>query len=545
MFKKILVVMKYPIFIVAILVGIVSCEKDFKNIGENLLDNNLFSTGSYSALIKAHNIRIEANKTNGMDYYLLGYTTNAQFGPIRSSIVTQLMLPESNPDFGNNAVIDSVVITIPYLSTLDGTQDATDPNDPTKIIKVPNYELDSVWTSGTNKDFELKVFELGTYLNALDPDDPYVANEINSNDVFIKSGNALFSGMISPNRNDTMSVIKRYQYENASLTNRVLYKQDTIKLANSKPALKIPLDKQKIKQVFQDNANTSHFISNDNFNHYFRGLYLEALNSGNGTAAMYLKLSEAYMTIYFSETKVTDETADQDLNGNGIKGELNIVFPTSRTFVYNMAGMRGNLFERNYNGTMVESYLLNPNITNGDDKIFVQGAAGTNGIVHLFGDDNNVNGIPDEVETLRTKNWLINDAKLYLYVDPSNTTEQYPNKLYLYKIENGVNYQTYEAMKQGTSMMGGDLVLDDEDLPDYYLFHLTDYVSEILKPDTEVTITDFGIKVYDAADLPLSASDTIMRKYNNNFKGVILTGKNASLAPRSLKLDIFYTEKNQ
>ena len=86
---------------------------------------------------------------------------------------------------------------------------------------------------------------------------------------------------------------------------------------------------------------------------------------------------------------------------------------------------------------------------------------------------------------------LINDAKLYLYVDPSNTTEQYPDKLYLYKIENGVNYQTYEAMKQGTSMMGGDLVLDDEDLPDYYLFHLTDYVSEILKPDTEVTITDF------------------------------------------------------
>jgi len=194
---------------------------------------------------------------------------------------------------------------------------------------------------------------------------------------------------------------------------------------------------------------------------------------------------------------------------------------------------------------LAENYLLNPNITNGDDKIFVQGAAGSDGIVHLFGADANTNDIPDEIETLRTKNWLINDAKLYLYVDPSNSTDQYPSKLYLYGIENGLNYQTYEIMNQGITQLGGDLVLDDEDNPDYYLFHLTDYVSEILKPDTEVTITDFGIKVYDSSDLPLSATDTIMRKYNNNFKGVVLTGKNVSLAPRNLKLDIFYTEKNQ
>jgi hypothetical protein len=545
MFKKILVVMKYPIFIVAILVGIVSCEKDFKNIGENLLDDNLFSTGSYSAQIKAHSIRVNSNKTNGMGHYLLGYTTNTQFGSLSASIVAQMSLPESNPDFGNNAVIDSVVITIPYLSTLDGTQDATDPNDPTKTIKVPNYELDSVFTSGTNPNFQLNVFELGTYLNPLDPNNPYVENELFSDDVFLKTGSPLYSGLVSPNRNDTLMVINRYQYENASLTNRILYKKDTIKLANSKPSMKIPMNKQRIKQIFQDNASSSHFASNENFKHYFRGLYFEALNSGNGTAAMYLNLAEAYMTIYYSQTTVDDETAEEDLNGNGIKGELNIVYPTAETFVYSLSGIRVNLFERNYNGTLAENYLLNPNVTNGDDKIFVQGAAGSDGIVHLFGADANTNDIPDEIETLRTKNWLINDAKLYLYVDPSNSTDQYPSKLYLYGIENGLNYQTYEIMNQGITQLGGDLVLDDEDNPDYYLFHLTDYVSEILKPDTEVTITDFGIKVYDSSDLPLSATDTIMRKYNNNFKGVVLTGKNVSLAPRNLKLDIFYTEKNQ
>jgi len=123
-------VLKYPIVIIVILAGIVSCEKDFKNIGEDLLDNNLFSTGSYSAQVKGHSVRISRNKTNGTAHYLLGYTENPQFGSLRASIVAQLSLPEANPVFGDNAVIDSVIITIPYLSTLVGKQEATDPRDP-------------------------------------------------------------------------------------------------------------------------------------------------------------------------------------------------------------------------------------------------------------------------------------------------------------------------------------------------------------------------------------------------------------------------------
>jgi len=544
MLKKILDVLKYPIIIIMILAGIVSCEKDFKNIGEDLLDNNLFSTSSYSAQIKGHSVRISRNKTNGTAHYLLGYTENPQFGSLRASIVAQLTLPEANPVFGENAVIDSVIITIPYLSTLDGKQEVTNPLDPSKTINVPNFKLDSLWTSGIYKNFELKIYELGTYLNHLNPTNPEIANEFYSDDVFQKTGIPFYSSLVSPNPNDTMMVIKRYKYENASLSNRVVYRNDTIKLTNSKPSLKIPLDEQRIKEIFQDQASSTHFTTSDNFNHYFRGLYFEALNSGNGTAAMYLNIDETNMTIYVTETKVTNETSEQDLNGNGIAGEQNIVIPNSKSFVYNLSGLKANLFERNYNGTLAQSYLLNPNITQGDDKIFVQGAAGSDGVIHLFGDDVNGNQIPDEIETLRTKPWLINDAKLYLYVDPANSSTQYPDRLYLYNIEGAEKYQTYEILNQGNAMLGGSLVLDADKNPDYYLFHLTDYVSEILKPDTDVSITDFGIKIYDVADSPTVSTDTIMRKYNNNLKGVVLTGNNPSLAPRNLKFEIFYTEKN-
>jgi len=539
-------VLKYPIVIIVILAGIVSCEKDFKNIGEDLLDNNLFSTGSYSAQVKGHSVRISRNKTNGTTHYLLGYTENPQFGSLRASIVAQLSLPEANPVFGDNAVIDSVIITIPYLSTLVGKQEATDPRDPSKTINVPNFKLDSLWTSGIYKNFELKIHELGTYLNHLNPTNPEIDNEFFSDDVFQKTGTPFYSSLVSPNPNDTMMVIKRYKYENFNLSNRVVYRTDTIKLTNSKPSLKIPLDEQRIKEIFQDQASSSHFATSDNFNHYFRGLYFEALNSGNGTAAMYLNLAETNMTIYFTETKVTNETTEQDLNANGIMGEQNIVLPNSKSFVYSLSGIKANLFERNYNGKLAQNYLLNPNTTQGDDKIFVQGAAGSDGVIHLFGGDANGNQIPDEIETLRSKPWLINDAKLYLYVDPVNSSTQYPDRLFLYKIENGEKYQTYEIMKQGSTMIGGSLVLDADKHPDYYLFHLTDYVSEILKTDTEVSITDFGLKVYDAKDLPdyTKPTDTIMKKYNNNLKGVVLTGNNPSLSPRNLKFEIFYTEKN-
>jgi hypothetical protein len=284
----------------------------------------------------------------------------------------------------------------------------------------------------------------------------------------------------------------------------------------------------------------SYFSSIDNFKHYFRGLYFDAMDSGSGTAAMYLNLNEATMTIYYTETEIKDETADQDLDSDGIKGEIGVAVPSPKNFSYGFTGIKANLFERNHNGSVSNTYLTNPNLTNGDDKIVVHGAAGSDGILHLFGDDES------ELENLRAKKWLINDAKLYFYVDPSNTTNQYPERLYLYGIKNGVNLQTSEMMRKGKDLVGGTLVLDNDQKPDYYLFHLTDYISNIAQSSSgDYIVTDFGVKVFDSYDSPTTSSDTIMRKYNNNFKGVILTGNIPGVQARELKLDIYYTEKNQ
>jgi hypothetical protein len=549
MLRQVLKKYALPVVLVAILSFSYSCEKDFKNIGVDLVDNNVFSGDKYVALIQGHSEDILQNKTNGLSYYLLGHYQDTRFGSLTASVAGQLTMPTTeNPDFGENAAIDSVVVVIPYQSTLIGTQEVDDPNNPDSTINVNEYELDSTFTSGGG-DFNFSIYELGTYLNTLDPTDPTRSKEYFNDESIATVGAALYSGLVTPNANDTVMYIKRHRYTDINLTEREYFDQDTITLSNEIPFLAVPIDKAIIKQKFQDNASSSDFASNDNFRHYFRGLMLEATENTGSNALLYLDTSEASMRIYYTESQIQEEGEEEDLDGDGVENEGEVIVPVSGSFVYSMSGLTVNLYERDYTGSTAEPYLTSPDIFNGDDKLFIHGAAGSDGIIHLFGEDANTNDVPDELETIRTNQmtnkWLINDAKLYVYIDQDNPVDYYPERLYLYEIEEGIKYQSYEMMNQGDTRVSGYLVNNDDDEPDYYLFHLTDYISEIINSDTEVAITDFGLKTYDPNDAPLSTTDTIMRQYNNYFKEVVLHGNTATAGDRKLKFEIYYTELNE
>ena len=71
------------------------------------------------------------------------------------------------------------------------------------------------------------------------------------------------------------------------------------------------------------------------------------------------------------------------------------------------------------------------------NSISVQGTAGSIGEVEIFGKDMNNNNIPDNLEVIRSKNWLINSALLTFYVDENvvgSDTIASPNRLFLYKL---------------------------------------------------------------------------------------------------------------
>ena len=549
MIKKFISISKHLILGVGIVVGIISCENEIKNTGVDLVNNDIFHTEEYVSEVTAYNSNIVQNQTNGLATQLLGTQHDANFGKLKAAIVTQLLLPVKSPDYGAEAVIDSIILDIPFSVTSDGTDD----------LGKPKFNYDQVWTSG-NAKFQLNVFELGTYLNSNDLDDPTKAKKYFSDDVFIKN-QSLFSGEVSPSLIDTMMVIKRYKYPNyPSLTDPIVYKLDTIIAAGGvAPSLKIPLDETVFKDLFQDYASGSEFASQANFQHHFKGLYLEALEAADldDAALLSLDLVKASVKIYYSNTTEEDEGEDEDLNGNDVTGETAVTVHNPELFSYPLSinvpqtgggGVKVNLFERDYTGSNIQNYLANPNTTDGEDKLFLCGATGSNVVLKLFGDDNDGNGIPDDLDYLRTKEWLINDAILTFYIDETNVSEDTVASLFVYSIGNEENTQIYNSYKGG---MGGLLETDgDEDDPQpvKYSIHIVDYITEIMNPNTDLELSEIGIKTMEITDLPPAGAtedtDTTLSTYSNNHKGVVVKGNLPSSEEKRIKLEIFYSEKN-
>ncbi len=545
MIKKFVVVLKYLGVTSGVLMGVISCENDFRNVGVNIVDNNIFSTDSYISEVKAYSRDIERNQTNTLEYYLLGVQKDEIFGKLETSIVSQLSLPETNPDFGTNAVIDTVIIDIPYLAILDGTQTGIDGNN------VPKFVLDSIWSTG-DKSFQLNVFELGTYLSNLDPEDPTEIKKYYSDDNFFKTNpnSPLYSSLFTPNPNDTMLLVKRFKYPNyPDLLVKEVYQVDSIKKTILSPSIKITLDNNEIKTIFQDNSEGSEFASNANFQHFFRGLYFEALeNNSENASLLTLKMTDATMNIYYSNDVEVDEAEDEDLDGNDITGEENVIVRKPNSFTFPLSGVKANLYARDYSESTVESFTDNPNQTIGEEKIFVQGAAGTDAIIELFGEDANSNDIPDELEILRGKNWLVNDAQLIFYIDSDNITNWTPERLYIYNLgkEEEEDTQLIDALPQSLGNLEGTLQRNTEGNPEKYIFHITEFISEIIESDSELDLYNLGLKVYSIYDLPNQqiTTDTILKKYNTNPKGLVLKGNFPSSEENRIKLVIYYSEKN-
>lgn len=530
---------KWIIFLAAV-IAFIACEKDFENIGTSIVDDHLFESKQEIINLITYSKNIERTQTNNLSYYQLGVQRDAGevFGKLQSSFVTQLSLLETEPDYGDAPVIDSVLVEIPYLYT----QEDDDDNG------KPQFTIDSLWQNGNGK-FMLNVYELGTYLHSVDPDDPTVEKKYYSNDdeLFIKS-DLLFSDLFVPNANDTMSVINRYKYPlYPDLTQKEIYQKDTIKEESVIPSLKIPLDKNVFKEKFLDNQGATYFASNANFKNFFRGLYFEAIeNTPNDESLFFLNFDDAEVTIYYSNDEIEDEGEEEDLNGNGITGEEDVTVRNPETLKLYFSDINVNLFDREQTSADIQANIDNSDMVNGNEQIFVQGTTGAQGVIKLFGEDADNNGVPDKLEMIRENNWLITEANIHLYIEENDATIPIPERLYLYLIDEEQNEQILDVLPNiSFGNLGGYLVRDDDDQPLKYVFQITDYIRELCKTNGDVDLKDLGIKVYDAKDaVNTTTYDEKFDNVDTNPKGVVLRGNMPSTDNNRAKLEIYYTELN-
>lgn len=536
---------KQSIFVGALAIlfsGVISCEKDFTDLETNVISNTKFSTDQLTVAITLENGNtiesvLSDNITIEPGEYLLGVLESTEYQTIKASIVSQVSIVTglelidadtiTKYETGTSHIvttIDTVFIKLPYHATLDLNTSA-----------YLNYTLDSI-IGDQSKAHTLNVYQLGTYLNRLDPAEPSQINSFNSNDqaVFEKIGAPL---------NDELDFLFRPHYETigqgtteekevfvdtAIVVNRwastgVLVTKDTILYSATStipyPFARIPLNEDEFKEIFLDKYGSSEFESQDAFNNYFRGIVLEATgNEGTLTSFKFNNTTAALnpsIEVYYTNTVV--ETATNDT----IKTfRANDSFPLS--------------------GIRAATYDMGPEIAAVSDQVIVQGTAGSEATVDLFGNvDLNANGVSDKIDALRDEELLINDASLTFYVNQDADMSALPYRLYMYKDNESASTLSQIKDTYSEGSFGGFLELDGDGNPEKYTFKITDYISDILSSETDYS-PKLKLKVFNATDLAIT--DTIFRQYNWSPKAITLFNHATAVEGKKAELKISYSK---
>ena len=508
--------------------GIISCEKDFTDIGTSIIKNNIFSTESVLVDIAVENKPIERMRADNINVepgqYLLGVYNNADYQKLEASLVSQVVLPAELKysdtiyvgDTTYISTIDTVFLKLPYQATLkDNTTDG------------PSYELDSVFGNLTEA-FSLNLYQSEEYLNKLNPQDPTEGNEYLSDAVFQPTGSPLNSVVdysFLPYENDTLIYVKRRTSENT------LYATDTIKFTAATstipvPFARIPLDEVVFKQLIFDNYETSDFSSQDAFNNYFRGLIIEA--SGNDGSLISFNFNNA-------SNPALNPSIEVYYTNTVLKGGTEVLHSNKKNTSFSLGG--ATLTRRSYYKMGNRDYPAN-------EQIKIQGTAGAEGSISLFGADNDLNGIADQLEELRLKNVLVNDALLTLYIDQSADVSMVPERLYLYKDHldptTGKRIQSHiKDIFTENATFGGSVESEDE-VKTKYSFRITDYISDLLSAETNYN-PKLSLKALNPTDLNLN--DTIFRPYSWTPKAVTLLNESPTNDTKKAVLKISYSQK--
>ena len=145
--------------IIAIFLTFFSCEKDFVSFDSGVInsDNAInFSTNSVEYGLTTQSEMVNPVQTNNLPSFLLGSYNHPQYGRSNSSFVGQMVPSEYNHDFGDNVVLDSVVLTIPYFSRGIDTSEEGD----------ITYEIDSVYGEDPIK---ISVYRNNFFFRTFDP----------------------------------------------------------------------------------------------------------------------------------------------------------------------------------------------------------------------------------------------------------------------------------------------------------------------------------------------------------------------------------------
>jgi hypothetical protein len=590
-----------------ITISMLSCDKDFADIGSDIIGSNNFDTDKESFNVIAYNHPLNHTRSNGLSNYLLGYYNDPAYGNTTASFVGQMIPQSFDPVFDDNIEITSVHLNIPFFSNqieVDGDGNTI-------------YELDSVFG---DKKIKIDVYQNNYFLRNFDPnsefDDAleYYSDKTASDGSIINEtadlmGTHLYSKEVEPSANQ---IIVTELNEDG----------EEIEVTRLSPAIRIPLmydnsgSDNEDNDDYNDDYNTvipqnywedliiakegEPELSNaNNFMSYFRGLYIKAAKSDDETdgSMAILNLSAASLSINFKNDSgnddgdayvnyidadvdgdgVTDNGPDTD--GDGIKDDYDADVNGDGTIDNGTDedgdGVRDNLvaegsYVLNFTGNVVNfidnNYAPIPpsDPINGDEKLYLKGGSNGNmAILNLFNGDDEGNSV--ELDDFKAQNWLINEANIVFHVDETATLGLEPDRIYLYDLKNNTPLIDYFLDRSTDPSNGATKVthleplvrVDDDPNGDglRYKVRITEHINNILLRDSTnvkiglaisnnvTAIDNLSIKDFDDSNENLLPK-TITNGSFLSPKGTILYGNNLMDESKKVKLEIFYTEPN-
>jgi hypothetical protein len=601
-------VKKNSIFLI-ISVILFSCNKDYNTVGLNLIDNNPFRTSLEEVPVFVKMRKIPPYVSNSLTTFQLGKFEDNIYGTSKVSFLGQLNFEdpslafgnvsqskEDNPDADNIAqipeeeTVKNVFLDIPFFTNVDdddndgvinlydvdstdpysdsdgdGVSDADESNagqnplDPdtdgdgipdgedTESIN-PNagrtlYELDSL-LGESKATFKLKVSELDYFLRPYDPEvnfeqfQKYYSNNSLASDF---SGTILFEDEMSINSDELVF------YNEDDPETEDVDESETVK-ERLTPRIRVELDKDFFQTRILDKEGSDDISNLDNFKLYFKGIVLEAYDFSE-PLLMILNFNEAEIKVEYeykeyNKQGTTDDTSDDTVD----------IADGDFRFLFN--GIKLNSFKNDafpgYVYSSVLDTLKNPK------QVFLKGGEGVMAEIELFKNDDGV----DLLEEIRSKEWLINEANLSIYIDKEMLSSSggiiEPSRLYLYDIKNKAPVIDYFVDNsagpkpyQNKVVHGGLIQLDEDKNGLMYKIRMSEHIKNIVRKDS--TNTKLGLVVSsdinNTINVEVEESDFMKFTPNSsaiNPLGTVLIGPSPSAEnyDKRMRLNIFYTEVN-
>ncbi|MBS7232545.1 DUF4270 domain-containing protein [Flavobacterium psychroterrae] len=528
------------ILLVATVVLLYSCDKDFNAIGDGLIGDDHFGLESEKYDVLAYNQEVTPVQSNGLTLNGLGIFDNPVFGTTTSNFVSQVSLSSYAPTVGEVTSIESVVLSVPYFSHVTATN----------ADGSRTYALDSIY-GDVNGKLKLSVYESKVQMRSSFIDGGsqfaqlYYTNQDSPDSDDINFNADASKGVLL---NDDVNPLQNEQFFFSAAEIVDITKDDAGKDVTTRVAPEMRLNLN--KTFFLDKvlkADASKLSSSTVFQEYFRGLYFKVEKSGGSPTNMALldfaKAGNAKITIKYKAK--TAATTDGDATED-------------KSIVINLTGAQAGLLQENKNVTY-DTAVKSANKTAGDERLYLKGGQGSLAVIEL-------SGFGAQLEQIRSEKWLVNEANLIFSIDSDNMKPAYePKRVYLYDLDNNLPIVDYTA--DGSSSITADTKMTKVVYSGIinvdattkrgttYKIRLTSHIRNIIKNATVKnvrlglvvtgdinTITSGKLKLKNdvISDVPRAS---VMSPLGTILFGSNIPSTDANYAKR-LQLQVYYTKPN-